>query len=128
MRLNKILKLLLVFILLFFLVKSLGYIFQRFIYPHMAQSAVSEYRDDVYNAQYSFKVIRKYRDSLNHNNTTVVGLDSNNAEKSIVGTLEFENLYNMVTVGDTIVKKNKTYDFLIRNRMEKKFHYVYNGN
>lgn len=127
MKLNKILKILLVLCLLFFLIKAGRYAFERFVYPNMAHNAVSEYRDDAFNSRYKFKVTRKYMDSLNHNNNTIIGIDSNNVEQKIEGALEFEGLYNLVGIGDTIVKNSKSYDFLIRNKTQKIFHYTFNG-
>jgi len=101
------------------------FLFEKRIRPEISKDVSNEYSNEIYNDYYEVVIDKKYIDSTHHNNVTIIGKDvSSGKEKIIVGSRLYSELYEQVSVGDTIVKKKNSFQFFINNRYRKIYNYI----
>lgn len=121
MKLKNLFWILLLTITLYCFVLLLRAVFERKVLPPLHQEVLSENLQEAFQSKYYFVVIKKYLDSTNHNNETIVGLDMNGKKQVIYGSPGYWELYKIVSIGDTITKKKNSFIFLLTNKDKKIF-------
>jgi hypothetical protein len=92
-----------------------------YIFPHLniENNGCSLYQE-VYNQRIKSKVERKFIDSPNHALKKIIYLDDNKEEKELVFYAEYKNMYDSLSIGDSIFKKSGTLYYRIKFKTTEK--------